>query len=121
MTSFLEHAGEVAFLALPRLWTWMHPFKAFQAHQQRKLLDNLVEQIINKRKGKDDEDDKKDFLTLLLKAQDEESKYSMSEMEVHDEILAFLFGGFETTTSQLCWVLYHLGECCRMIIFSGCS
>ena len=121
MTSFLEHAGEIAFLALPRLWSWMHPFKVLQASQQRKLLDNLVEQIINKRKGKDDEHDKKDLLTLLLKAQDVESKYSMSEMEVHDEILTFLFGGFETTTSQLCWLLYHLGECCRMIILSSCS
>lgn len=93
----------------------MHPFKAFQARQQHKLLDNLVEKIIDKRDGKDDEDDKKDLLTLLLKAQDPESKYSLSDEEVHDEILTFLFGGFETTTSQLCWVLYHLGEN-RMII-----
>lgn len=89
----------------------MHPFKAFQIHQQRKVLDNLVTQIINQRKSENnDDDDKKDLLTLLLRAQDPESKYKLSDIEVHDEILTFLFGGFETTASQLCWVLYHLGE-----------
>lgn len=112
MNSFLDHAGDVAFLAIPWLWAWMHPFKAVKIGQQRKVLDNLITQIINQRKGvDDDDDDKRDLLTLLLRAQDPESKYTLSNIEVHDEILTFLFGGFETTASQLCWILYHLGEC----------
>ncbi|XP_078345619.1 cytochrome P450 3A5-like [Oculina patagonica] len=111
VNSFLDYAGDVAFLALPWLWTWMHPFKAFQIHRQRKVLDNLITQIINQRKCEDDDDDdKRDLLTLLLRAQDPESKYTLSNIEVHDEILTFLFGGFETTASQLCWILYHLAQ-----------
>ena len=110
MNSFLRHAGDIAFLALPRLWSWMHPFKAIHVHQHQSVLDNLVRQIIKQRQGEDDGDDKRDLLTLLLRAQDPESKYKLTDVEVHDEILAFLFAGFETTTSQLCWILYHLGE-----------
>lgn len=89
----------------------MHPFKALQAHQHQTVLDNLVKQIIKQRQGDDDGDNKRDLLTLLLRAQDPESKYRLTDVEVHDEIIAFLFGGFETTTSQLCWILYHLGKC----------
>ena len=110
MNSFLGHAGDIAFLTLPNLWSWMHPFKALHVRQHQSVLDNLVKQIIKQRQDEDDGDHKRDLLTLLLRAQDPESKYRLNEEEVHDEILAFLFAGFETTTSQLCWVLYHLGE-----------
>ena len=88
----------------------MHPFKALRAHQLQSVLDNLINQIIQQRKSKDDRDDKNDLLSLLLQAQDPESKYKLTDVEVHDEILTFLLAGFETITSQLCWVLYHLGE-----------
>lgn len=110
MNSFLRHAGDIAFLVFPKLWSWRHPFKAFQVHQHQRVLYNLVRQIIKQRQCKEDGDNKKDLLTLLLRARDPESKYRLTDQEVHDEILAFLFAGFETTTSQLCWVLYHLGE-----------
>ena len=88
----------------------MHPFKAHRSRQLQSVLDNLVNQIIQQRKSKGDSNDKNDLLTLLLQAQDPESKYKLTDVEVHDEIVTFLFGGFETITSQLCWILYHLGE-----------
>ena len=110
MNSFLRHAGDIAFLVFPKLWSWRHPIKAFHVHQHQRVLDNLVKQIIKQRQCDEDGDNKKDLLTLLLRARDPESKYRLTDQEVHDEILAFLFAGFETTTSQLCWVLYHLGE-----------
>ena len=83
---------------------------ALHAHQHQTVLDNLVKQMIEQRQGDDDGDDKRDLLTLLLRAQDPESKHRLTDVEVHDEIITFLFGGFETTTSQLCWILCHLGE-----------
>ena len=88
----------------------MHPLKALRIHQHQSVLDNLVNQMIKQSQHKDDGDAKRDLLSLLLRAQDPESKYKLTDVEVHDEILTFLFGGFETTTSQLCWILYHLGE-----------
>ena len=88
----------------------MHPFKAFHARQLQSELDNLINQIIQQRRSEGDSDIKRDLLTLLLQAQDPESKYKLTDVEVHDEILTFIFGGFETITSQLCWVLFHLGE-----------
>jgi len=109
--SFLAQFGEVAFLVFPKLWSLMHPFKALHARQLQRVLDNLVNQIIQQRKSEgDDGDDKRDLLTLLLRAQDPDSKYKLTDVEVHDEIVTFLFAGFETTTSQLCWVLCHLGK-----------
>lgn len=110
LTSFLGHFGEVAFLVFPSLWSWIHPFKAFHARQLQSELDNLINQIIQQRRSEGDSDIKRDLLTLLLQAQDPESKYKLTDVEVHDEILTFIFGGFETITSQLCWVLFHLAQ-----------
>ena len=88
----------------------MHPFRAFHVRQLQSELDNLINQIIQQRRSEGDSDNKRDLLTLLLRAQDPESKYKLTDVEVHDEILTFIFGGFETITSQLCWILFHLGE-----------
>lgn len=105
---FVRMLGDRAFLLIPRLWEWMHPFKAHCGHQLRRVLDNFVNQIIQERKSNNEA--RNDLLTLLLRAQDPESKYRLTDVEVHDEILTFLFGGFETVTSQLCWVLFHLAQ-----------
>lgn len=106
---FVGLLAEHAFLLFPTLWSLIHPFKALRERQLQSVLDNLINKIIQQRKSKDS-DDRNDLLTLLLRAQDPESKYRLSDKEVRDEILTFLIGGFETTTSQLCWILYHLGE-----------
>ena len=46
-----------------------------------------------------------DILTLLLQARDE-SGNTMSDEELHDEIVTLLLAGHETTASAIVWVLY---------------
>ena len=46
-----------------------------------------------------------DILTLLLQAKDDNGQ-SMSDEELHDEIVTLLLAGHETTASAIVWVLY---------------
>lgn len=53
-----------------------------------------------------------DILTLLLSARDEAGQ-SMTDEELHDELMTLLVAGHETTASALTWALYwihHLPE-----------
>ncbi|XP_064648895.1 cytochrome P450 4F1-like [Lineus longissimus] len=62
-----------------------------------------------------------DFLSILLKAKDEDGK-GLKNDEILAEVNTFLFAGHDTTTSALCWTLYQLAlepehqEQCRMEI-----
>ncbi|MEM6597305.1 MAG: cytochrome P450 [Cyanobacteria bacterium P01_C01_bin.69] len=49
--------------------------------------------------------EKTDILTLLLQARDDNGG-SMSDEELHDEIVTLLLAGHETTASAIVWVLY---------------
>lgn len=52
------------------------------------------------------------MLSQFLSASDPDSntKYKLSHEEVHDEIITFIFGAFETTSSALSWFLYLMGK-----------
>lgn len=51
--------------------------------------------------------DKNDILTMLLETRDEKGE-SLSDEELHDELVTLLLAGHETTTSALAWVLYWI-------------
>ncbi|MDJ0582275.1 cytochrome P450 [Crocosphaera sp.] len=51
-----------------------------------------------------------DILTLLMLARDEAGK-SMSDQELHDELITLLIAGHETTASSLTWALYWIHYC----------
>ena len=50
-----------------------------------------------------------DILTLLMSAVDENGQ-SMSDRELHDELMTLLVAGHETTASALSWALYWLHQ-----------
>lgn len=52
------------------------------------------------------------MLSQFLSASSPENatKYKLSDEEVHDEIITFIFAGFETTSSALSWFLYLMGK-----------
>ncbi len=52
----------------------------------------------------------KDILTLLMLAKDEAGN-SMSDQELHDELLTLLIAGHESTASSLTWALYWIHYC----------
>ncbi|XP_076451559.1 ultra-long-chain fatty acid omega-hydroxylase-like isoform X2 [Babylonia areolata] len=49
------------------------------------------------------------FVDILLSAKDEDGK-GMTPLEIRNEADTFLFEGFDTTTSALCWTLYSMAR-----------
>jgi cytochrome P450 len=49
-----------------------------------------------------------DMLSLLLDARDEETGQSMTDKQIHDELITLLIAGHETTAVALTWALYLL-------------
>ncbi len=48
---------------------------------------------------------KRDIFSLLILARDEQGQ-PLSEAEIRDELLTFVFSGYETTSAALTWALY---------------
>jgi cytochrome P450 len=51
-----------------------------------------------------------DLLSKLLAARDEDDGATMSDQQVHDEMLTLFFAGHETTAVATSWALYLLGR-----------
>lgn len=69
-------------------------------------LERLVHGIVDERRRSGERPD--DLLTLLLDAQDEESGEGMSDVQLRDEVMTTLFGGYEATADALTWTWYFL-------------
>jgi cytochrome P450 len=70
-----------------------------------RFIDDL---IADYRSGKIDRTD--NLLALLIAAQDPETGYRYTDLEIRDELLTFLGAGFETTAAALAWAWYLLSE-----------
>jgi cytochrome P450 len=67
-------------------------------------FDDAVDELIAERRAEPAAYD--DFLTMMLQREDDHD-YSMSDEEIHDQLLTFLFAGHETTATALTftWLL----------------
>lgn len=92
-------------LALPRSVPTAHN-RRVQSVLDR--LDQLVEDLIAERRGREEEYD--DLLSMLMLAEYEETGERMSAAQIHDEVLTFIVAGHETTANALAWALYLLAE-----------
>ncbi|HEY0708882.1 MAG TPA: cytochrome P450 [Polyangia bacterium] len=74
-----------------------------------RTIDDFVRQMIaaGRARGAQQGDA---LISLLLAARDEEGGGSMSEAQLHDEILTLFFAGFETTARTLTWAIYLLAR-----------
>ncbi len=70
-----------------------------------RFLDGL---IADYRSGKIDRSD--NLLALLMAAEDPETGYRYTDLEIRDELLTFLGAGFETTAAGLAWTWYLLSQ-----------
>jgi cytochrome P450 len=68
-------------------------------------LDEVVLEIIRRRRAEDR--DTGDLLSMLLAAQDEDGS-RMTDRQLRDEAMTFLFAGHETTALTLTWTCYLL-------------
>ena len=74
--------------------------------RQKAQIDQLIYAEIAERRASHDPS-RTDILTMLLSASDEEGK-GMTDLEVHDELLALLLAGHETTATAMSWALYWI-------------
>lgn len=74
----------------------------------RRIERFLDELIADYRSGRIDRTD--NLLALRMAAEDPETGYRYSDLEIRDELMTFLGAGFETTAAALAWTWYLLSE-----------
>lgn len=70
-------------------------------------LEEITYRIIRERRRSGEELD--DLLNMLLAARDENGE-GMSDLEIRDEVMTTLFGGYEATADALTWTWYLLEQ-----------
>jgi cytochrome P450 len=71
-------------------------------------LDSIIYRLIRERRA--DGRDHGDFLSMLLLAEDEDDKGSMTDQQVRDEAMTIFLAGHETTANALAWTFYLLSQ-----------
>jgi cytochrome P450 len=70
--------------------------------ERRRQLDELVYDEIARRRAEPDLEERKDVLSMLLLARDEDGR-ALSDQELRDELVTLLVAGHETTATGLAW------------------
>ena len=70
-------------------------------------LDRVIYQMIAEHRA---EGDRKDLLTMLLHARDEDDGTQMTDRQVRDEALTLFLAGHETTANALAWTWFCLSR-----------
>src|SRR5262249_7908047 len=74
----------------------------------RRTLDALVLRIIDERRRAAEKPN--DLLTMLMSAQDEETREQMTDRQLRDEVMTLVAAGHETTANALTWTFYLLSR-----------
>lgn len=74
--------------------------------RSRAALDALVYEMIEERRREPGAD----YISHLLQVTDEESGQTMTEKEIHDEVMALVFAGHETVSCAFVWIWYLLAK-----------
>jgi len=110
MSSMLESISSplssslLFFSSLQQDWGPLSPWGRYL--RQKQQVDQLIYEEIRDRRHKGDLSGS-DILTLLMSARDEAGQ-SMTDEELHDELMTLLVAGHETTASALTWALYWI-------------
>jgi cytochrome P450 len=71
------------------------------------ILDRPTYAVIEQRRRAEDLDERRDILSLLLRARTEEGE-ALSDRELRDELLTLVLAGHETTANSLAWTWERL-------------
>lgn len=99
---YLSHRMESYLKLSPKLPTPRN--LSFRKHFNY-VRDNILRIIANRRSNPTE---KRDLLTMLLEAQDEETGAGMSDQQLFDEVITLFMAGHETTAHALVWTWYLL-------------
>ncbi|MBD2773804.1 cytochrome P450 [Iningainema tapete] len=76
--------------------------------RQRSSVDELLYTEIAERR-KQSNSDRIDILSLLISAKDEEGQ-SLTDQELHDQLMSMLLAGYETTATTMAWAFYWIHQ-----------
>jgi cytochrome P450 len=106
VTDAILHANDYV-ASLVRMPSWMPTPANARFKRALAVMDGMVQRIIDEhRRGKP----KDDVLSMLMAARDEDTKDSMSDRQLRDEILTIVLAGHETTANLLAWTLFLLSK-----------
>ncbi|HEY2601181.1 MAG TPA: cytochrome P450 [Thermoleophilaceae bacterium] len=71
------------------------------------FLDRATYALISERRRAEDLDERRDILSLLLRARTEEGE-ALTDKELRDELLTLVLAGHETTANSLAWIWERL-------------
>lgn len=74
--------------------------------RSRAVLDELVYRMIEERRRNPGED----YISHLIQVKDPETGETMTEKEIHDEVMALVFAGHETVSCAFVWIAYLLAK-----------
>ncbi|GHO71110.1 cytochrome P450 [Ktedonobacter sp. SOSP1-52] len=106
MATTLNFVGHRLARLLPTPYNWPTPQNK-RAHQAIALLRSRIQQMIEERRSSAEEGN--DFLSILLRARDDEGK-PMDNEQLIDECLTLFGAGHETTAVALTWAWYLLAQ-----------
>jgi cytochrome P450 family 110 len=98
-------ASVLFFPALQNNLNFWNPARSF--FRQRQQLGELLYAEITERRKQLKEIDRIDILSLLMSVRDETGE-SMTDQELHDELLTLLFAGHDTVAVAIAWALYWI-------------
>jgi cytochrome P450 len=75
--------------------------------RDRDRVDQMLYEEIERRRSDPDRDIRRDILTLLLSARDEDGK-PLTDPELRDELITLLLAGHETTATSIGWAFERL-------------
>jgi cytochrome P450 len=107
MTVAIDHVNEYAD-ALIRIPPWVPTPRNLRFSRARRTLDALVLRIIDERRKAREKPN--DLLTMLMSAQDEETREQMTDRQLRDEVMTLVAAGHETTANLLTWTFYLLSQ-----------
>lgn len=78
----------------------------------RRFLHNMqvIDKFVQARIDEGRKQQADDILSILLKAQDNETGYQLTDQQLRDEIVTLFFAGFETTARSLTWGWYLISK-----------
>jgi cytochrome P450 len=103
MRAFIVRTGN---LISPPIW-FPSPLNLRVLGAVRRLETILLTIIADRRKSGEDWGD---LLSMLLRAQDEESGRRMTDQQLRDEVMTLFMAGHETTANTLAWTWYLLSQ-----------
>jgi cytochrome P450 len=102
MYDFLARFG--AAIPLP---FWIPTLRNLRLKATIRRLDAILQNLIDERRAAGAKGD--DFLSMLLRARDEEDGTGISDRQIRDEVMTMFLAGHETTANALAWTWYLLG------------